>query len=107
MVKVAVGGGGGGLEPCITDHFQAQVELKKSLHREARINKEKLRDHKAKKILDSIPRDDDGDFLTLLPDETLHPSPGESCNFVSKTKYLKYLKHHQINFQGAEGMVSN
>ncbi|KAM7156564.1 factor associated with metabolism and energy isoform 2-T2 [Molossus nigricans] len=54
---------------------EAQVELKKSLLREARINKEKLKDHKAKKILDSIRRNDDGDFLTLLPDETLHPSP--------------------------------
>lgn len=71
----------GGLEPFITDHFQAQVELKKSLHREARINKEKPRDSTAKKILDSIPRDDDGDFLTVMPDETLNPSPGESYNF--------------------------
>ncbi|XP_054571463.1 uncharacterized protein CCDC198 isoform X3 [Eptesicus fuscus] len=57
---------------------EAQVELKKSLHREARINKEKPRNNTAKKILDSIPRDDDGDFLTVLPDETLNPSPGES-----------------------------
>uniref|UniRef100_G1PAT3 Coiled-coil domain containing 198 n=1 Tax=Myotis lucifugus TaxID=59463 RepID=G1PAT3_MYOLU len=53
---------------------EAQVELKKSLHREAKINKEKPRDSTAKKILDSIPRDDD-DFLTVLPDETLNPSP--------------------------------
>ncbi|XP_023382986.1 uncharacterized protein CCDC198 isoform X1 [Pteropus vampyrus] len=54
---------------------EAQMELKKS-HREARINKQKLRDHKAKKILQSIPKNDDGDFLTLLPDETLNQSPG-------------------------------
>nr|KAF6483499.1 coiled-coil domain containing 198 [Rousettus aegyptiacus] len=54
---------------------EAQMELKKS-HREARINKQKLRDHQAKKILQSIPKNDDGDFLTLLPDETLNRSPG-------------------------------
>ncbi|KAM7156563.1 factor associated with metabolism and energy isoform 1-T1 [Molossus nigricans] len=69
---------------------EAQVELKKSLLREARINKEKLKDHKAKKILDSIRRNDDGDFLTLLPDETLHPSPGNSQN-------VEFLDHHSRN----------
>lgn len=70
----------GGLEPFITDRFQAQVELKKSLHREAKISKEKPRDNTAKKILDSMPGDDDADFLTVLPDETINRSPGESCN---------------------------
>ncbi|KAM5339251.1 factor associated with metabolism and energy isoform 3-T3 [Glossophaga mutica] len=55
---------------------ETQAELKKSLLREARINKERLREHKAKKILHSIPRNEDGDFLTSLPDETLNPSAG-------------------------------
>ncbi|XP_036910282.1 uncharacterized protein CCDC198 isoform X2 [Sturnira hondurensis] len=55
---------------------ETQAELKKSLHREARINKERLREHKAKKTLHGIPRNEDGDFLTLLPDETFNPSPG-------------------------------
>ncbi|XP_041615686.1 uncharacterized protein CCDC198 isoform X1 [Vulpes lagopus] len=53
---------------------EAQAELKKSLHREARIN-QKPRDHKAKKILQSIPRNprnEDGDLPILLPDETLN-----------------------------------
>ncbi|XP_010981271.2 factor associated with metabolism and energy isoform X2 [Camelus dromedarius] len=59
---------------------EAQVELKKSLHRDARTNKQKQRDHKAKKILQSIPRNDSGDFFTLLPDETLNRSPGNSQN---------------------------
>lgn len=68
----------------LAGQFQAQVELKKSLHKEARTSKQKQRDHKAKKILQSIPRNDDGDFLTLLPDETLNRSLGESCNFFSK-----------------------
>ncbi|XP_032261082.1 uncharacterized protein CCDC198 isoform X4 [Phoca vitulina] len=53
---------------------------KKSLHREARINKQKPRDHKAKKILQSIPRHD-RDLPTLLPDENLNRrSPGNSQN---------------------------
>ncbi|XP_008700281.1 uncharacterized protein CCDC198 isoform X2 [Ursus maritimus] len=55
--------------------------VKKSLHREARINQQKPRDHKAKKILQSIPRNDDRDLPTLLPDETLNRrSPGNSQN---------------------------
>lgn len=57
------------------------MELKKN-HQEARINKQKLRDPKAKKILESIPRnDEEEDFLTFLPDETLDQSSRESCNF--------------------------
>ncbi|XP_006767736.1 PREDICTED: uncharacterized protein C14orf105 homolog isoform X2 [Myotis davidii] len=71
---------------------EAQVELKKSLQQEARINKEKPRDSTAKKILDSIPRDD-GDFLTVLPDETLNPSPGNSQN-------AEFLEHHSRNDYG-------
>ncbi|XP_054423012.1 factor associated with metabolism and energy [Pteronotus mesoamericanus] len=55
---------------------ETQMELKKSLHKEAKTNKEKLREHKAKKILHSIPRNDHGDSLTLVPDETLNPSAG-------------------------------
>nr|XP_025856404.1 uncharacterized protein CCDC198 isoform X2 [Vulpes vulpes] len=62
---------------------EAQAELKKSLHREARIN-QKPRDHKAKKILQSIPRNprnEDGDLPILLPDETLNRrSPGNLQN---------------------------
>ncbi|XP_039081505.1 uncharacterized protein CCDC198 isoform X1 [Hyaena hyaena] len=55
---------------------EAQAELKKSLHREARINKQKPRDHKAKKTLQrSIPKNDDRDLPTFLPDETLNRSP--------------------------------
>ncbi|XP_032731200.1 uncharacterized protein CCDC198 isoform X1 [Lontra canadensis] len=54
---------------------------KKSLPREARSNKQKPRDHKAKKILQSVPRNDDRDLPTLLPDETLNRrSPGNSQN---------------------------
>ncbi|KAF6129191.1 coiled-coil domain containing 198 [Phyllostomus discolor] len=55
---------------------ETQAELEKSLHREARIHKERLREHKAKKTLHSIPRNEGGDFLTLLPDETFNPSAG-------------------------------
>lgn len=65
--------------------------MKTSLHKEARTNKQKQRDHKVKKILQSIPRNDDGDFLTLLPDETLNRSPGEAHNFFSKI--FKHFKN--------------
>lgn len=57
---------------------EVQVELKKSLHKEAKINKQRQRDHKTKKILQSIPRNDDGDSLISLPNETLNRSPGNS-----------------------------
>ncbi|XP_012519226.1 PREDICTED: uncharacterized protein C14orf105 homolog isoform X3 [Propithecus coquereli] len=69
---------------------EAQMELKKSLHREARINKPNPRDHKAKKILQSIPRSNDHDLLTTLPDETLNGSPGNSQN-------AEVLEHHAMN----------
>lgn len=73
--------------------FQVQVELKKSLHKEAKINKQRQRDHKTKKILQSIPRNDDGDSLISLPDETLNRSPGKSCNVFSKINYFMCFKN--------------
>ncbi|XP_025247953.1 uncharacterized protein CCDC198 isoform X1 [Theropithecus gelada] len=54
---------------------EAQMELKKSLHGEARINKQSPRDHKAKKTLQSTPKNDDHDLLTILPDEILNRGP--------------------------------
>ncbi|KAM6202794.1 factor associated with metabolism and energy isoform 2-T2 [Rhynchocyon petersi] len=59
---------------------EAQMELKESLHREARNNKQKLREHKAKTILQSIPSSEDHGLLTWLPDETVKRSPGNSWN---------------------------
>ncbi|XP_017816681.1 uncharacterized protein CCDC198 isoform X3 [Papio anubis] len=56
---------------------EAQMELKKSLHGEARINKQSPRDHKAKKTLQSTPKNDDHDLLTILPDEILNRGPDE------------------------------
>ncbi|KAK2505438.1 hypothetical protein MC885_008024 [Smutsia gigantea] len=55
---------------------EAQVDLKKSLHKEAKISKQTLMGHKAKKTLQSIPRND-GD-LTLQSGDTLMRSPGNS-----------------------------
>ncbi|XP_047623394.1 uncharacterized protein CCDC198 isoform X2 [Phacochoerus africanus] len=69
---------------------EVQVELKKSLHKEAKINKQRQRDHKTKKILQSIPRNDDGDSLISLPDETLNRSPGNSQN-------AEFLEHQPRN----------
>ncbi|KAM5178021.1 factor associated with metabolism and energy isoform 1-T1 [Callospermophilus lateralis] len=57
---------------------EVQMELKKSLHREERITKQNLRDHKVKKILQSIPGNEDDDLLTTLPDETMNRGPGNS-----------------------------
>ncbi|XP_018865773.1 factor associated with metabolism and energy isoform X3 [Gorilla gorilla gorilla] len=57
---------------------EAQMELKKSLHGEARINKQSPRDHKAKKTLQSTPRNDDHDLLTMLPDEILNRGTGQT-----------------------------
>ncbi|XP_076978656.1 factor associated with metabolism and energy [Tamandua tetradactyla] len=57
---------------------QEAMELKKSLHREARMNRQKLREHKTKEILQSVPRNDDHGLLTLLPNETLNKGPGNS-----------------------------
>uniref|UniRef100_A0A2K6M652 Coiled-coil domain containing 198 n=1 Tax=Rhinopithecus bieti TaxID=61621 RepID=A0A2K6M652_RHIBE len=54
---------------------EAQMELKKSLHGEARINKQSPRDHKAKKTLQSTPKNDGHDLLTILPDEILNRGP--------------------------------
>uniref|UniRef100_A0A2K5K4G5 Coiled-coil domain containing 198 n=1 Tax=Colobus angolensis palliatus TaxID=336983 RepID=A0A2K5K4G5_COLAP len=54
---------------------EAQMELEKSLHGEARINKQSPRDHKAKKTLQSTPKNDDHDLLAILPDEILNRGP--------------------------------
>ncbi|XP_071078106.1 factor associated with metabolism and energy isoform X4 [Desmodus rotundus] len=69
---------------------ETQAELKKSLHREARVNKERLREHKGKKILHSIPRNEGGDFQTLLPDETFSPSAGNAQD-------AEFLEHQARN----------
>ncbi|XP_006894388.1 PREDICTED: uncharacterized protein C14orf105 homolog [Elephantulus edwardii] len=69
---------------------EAQMELKKSLHREAKINIQNLRQHKTKKILQNIPRNEDHDLLTWLPDETVNRSPGNSWN-------AEFLEHQANN----------
>ncbi|XP_053459129.1 uncharacterized protein CCDC198 isoform X2 [Nycticebus coucang] len=69
---------------------EAQMELKKTLHGETRINKQNLRDHKAKKILEGIPRNNDHDLLTTLLDETLTRNPENSQN-------AEFLEHHAVN----------
>ncbi|XP_045144029.1 uncharacterized protein CCDC198 isoform X2 [Echinops telfairi] len=53
---------------------EAQMELKKDCHREAIINKQNPREHKAKRILQSLPRNDKDD-LTWVPDETVNRNP--------------------------------
>ncbi|XP_023085714.2 uncharacterized protein CCDC198 isoform X4 [Piliocolobus tephrosceles] len=69
---------------------EAQMELEKSLHGEARINKQSPRDHKAKRTLQSTPKNDDHGLLTILPDEILNRGPGNSQN-------TEFLKHQAVN----------
>ncbi|KAL0602375.1 hypothetical protein AAY473_028574 [Plecturocebus cupreus] len=69
---------------------EAQMELKESLHGEARINKRSPRNHKAKKILQSTPKNDAHDLLTMLPDEILNRGPGNSQN-------TQFFKHQAVN----------
>uniref|UniRef100_A0A2K6T7T5 Coiled-coil domain containing 198 n=1 Tax=Saimiri boliviensis boliviensis TaxID=39432 RepID=A0A2K6T7T5_SAIBB len=72
---------------------KAQMELKESLHGEARINKQSPKDHKAKKILQSTPRNDAHHLLTMLPDEILNRGPGEPGN----SQNAQFFKHPSVN----------
>ncbi|XP_058521396.1 uncharacterized protein CCDC198 [Ochotona princeps] len=62
-------------------------EFKKSPHREARINDQKLRDHEAEKILASVSRSDDDDLLSTSPKKTLNRCLGNVEN-------AEVLEHH-------------
>ncbi|XP_029422555.1 uncharacterized protein CCDC198 isoform X2 [Nannospalax galili] len=57
---------------------EAQMELRKSLHQEARINMQKLKDQRGKNILQHMPRSVGCDMLTTLPDETVNRGLGHS-----------------------------
>ncbi|XP_008267931.1 factor associated with metabolism and energy isoform X2 [Oryctolagus cuniculus] len=69
---------------------ETQMELKKSLHKEARISNQKLRDHKAEKILQSVSMDGDYDLLTTLPEKILNRRLGNIEN-------AEFLKHQARN----------
>ncbi|XP_012867658.1 PREDICTED: uncharacterized protein C14orf105 homolog isoform X1 [Dipodomys ordii] len=74
---------------------EAQVELKKNLPREAKNNKQKQRNHKAKKTLESIPKNGDYDVLTILPDETMNRRSGNS----HATELLDYQARNEYYHQ--------
>ncbi|PNJ70511.1 C14orf105 isoform 4 [Pongo abelii] len=74
---------------------EAQMELKKSLHGEARINKQSPRDHKAKKTLQSTPRNDDHDLLTMLPDEILNRGPDRVSLLLPRLEYNGMISAHR------------
>ncbi|XP_019065748.1 uncharacterized protein CCDC198 isoform X2 [Fukomys damarensis] len=59
---------------------EGQMELKKSLHREAKINKQTQRDHQSQKTLQSFPRKDDDDVVTMLPDGIMKRGPGQALS---------------------------
>ncbi|XP_043843740.1 uncharacterized protein CCDC198 isoform X3 [Dromiciops gliroides] len=73
---------------------EAQAELKRSLHREARINKHKMRELKAKKVLENMPRNNDSeDFVTIEPDV---PMNGKRDNEWNRefAKYPERSEYH-------------
>ncbi|XP_031808499.1 uncharacterized protein CCDC198 [Sarcophilus harrisii] len=56
-------------------------ELKRSLHREARINKHKMNELKAKKVLENMPRDDDNeDFVAMESNIPINEERGNAWN---------------------------
>ncbi|XP_027698712.1 uncharacterized protein CCDC198 isoform X2 [Vombatus ursinus] len=68
---------------------EAQAELKRSLHREARINKHKMRELKAKNIPENIPRNDGSeDFVTIEPDVPINGETGNAWN-------REFVKYHE------------
>ncbi|ELW69039.1 hypothetical protein TREES_T100020376 [Tupaia chinensis] len=69
---------------------KAQMELKKNLHWEARINNQNPRCHKTEKTFQGITSNDDHDLLTVLPDETLNRDLENSQN-------AKFLDHRARN----------
>ncbi|XP_048218015.1 uncharacterized protein CCDC198 isoform X2 [Perognathus longimembris pacificus] len=70
---------------------EAQLELKKNLPREARNNQQKLRNHKTKKTLQSIPKNS---VLTILPDETMSRGSGLQP-LTYPMAYLHYLTNEK------------
>ncbi|XP_044517974.1 uncharacterized protein CCDC198 isoform X2 [Gracilinanus agilis] len=66
------------------NHLQAQAELKKNLHKEARINK-----HKAKKILENMQRNDNRkNSMTKKSDVLINGNKGNAQN-------RKFAKNHE------------
>ncbi|XP_040825898.1 uncharacterized protein CCDC198 [Ochotona curzoniae] len=64
---------------------EAQMQFKKSLHREARINDQKLRDHEAEKILPSVSRSDDDGLLA---------TSGQMDRCLGNLENAEVLEHH-------------
>ncbi|XP_036625489.1 uncharacterized protein CCDC198 [Trichosurus vulpecula] len=76
------------------NHLQAQAELKRSLHREARINKHKMRELKAKNVLENMPSNDDSeDFVTIEPDVPMNGEIGNAWN----TEFVKYHERNEYH----------
>ncbi|XP_020842118.1 factor associated with metabolism and energy isoform X2 [Phascolarctos cinereus] len=77
---------------------EAQAELKRSLHGEARINKQKIRELKAKNIPENMPRNDGSeDFVTIEPDVPINGETGNAWNRES----VKY--HEQSEYPKRSG----
>ncbi|XP_068947806.1 factor associated with metabolism and energy [Petaurus breviceps papuanus] len=71
------------------NNLQTHTELKRSLHREARIDKHKMRELKAKSVLENMPRNDGReDFETVEPDVSMN---GEMENAWNR----EFIKYHE------------
>ncbi|KAM4853835.1 factor associated with metabolism and energy [Thomomys bottae] len=79
---------------------EAQMKLKKILPREARNNKQKLRNHKAKETLQSIPKNGGYNILTILPDETMHRGSGN----YHDAEFLDYQERNEYCHQKNDKM---
>ncbi|XP_047397676.1 uncharacterized protein CCDC198 isoform X2 [Sciurus carolinensis] len=71
---------------------EAQMKLKQSLHGEEGTSKQQPRDRKAKKILQSIPGNEDNDPLTMLPEKTMNRGPGQLC--WAHSEGPEWIHHH-------------
>ncbi|XP_069063544.1 factor associated with metabolism and energy [Pleurodeles waltl] len=61
--------------------MQAQAELRRNIHRDARINKQKMKELKAKKVRENVHRNNvDDEFITVEHDETFNFHHGSSWN---------------------------
>ncbi|XP_074091996.1 factor associated with metabolism and energy isoform X2 [Macrotis lagotis] len=68
-----------------------EAELERSLHREARINKHKMKELKTKKVLETIPRNHGSeDFVTIESDVPMNREKGTTWN-------KEFVKYHERN----------
>ncbi|KAM9149340.1 factor associated with metabolism and energy [Pangshura tecta] len=74
------------------NHLQSQEELKRSLHREEKINKQKTKELKAKKVLETLQRNNYSEGEDLVPIEHDQTFNGDQGN----TWAGEFLERHEM-----------